>query len=183
MANFAFQKDDRLRTENIHLHNQVECIDNEKDLTWNSKMKEFITEMIHQVKHQPEESWLSKEGITSFEERYDEVLGLAEAEYKINPPVKYYKDGYNLYKRLEKYKDSHLLFLHDRNIDYTNNLSERQLRKFKRKQKQAVTFRSKQSISYICDMLGIIETRKRRGENIFQTMTEIFEHKMTPRLS
>lgn len=160
-----------------------DSIDNETKLTWNVKMKALISEMIHRVKHQSDETWLSEREIASFEERYNELLKLAEAEYTANPPGKYYKEGYNLYERLEVFKESHLLFLRDRAVDYTNNLSERQLRKFKRKQKQAVTFRSNQSISYLCDMFGIIETRKMRGEKIFQTMTEIFKHKKTPQLS
>ena len=79
--------------------------------------------MIHQVKHQSEETWLSEGKIASFEERYNELLSLAKTEYKSNPPGKYYRDGYNLYKRMKKFQASHLLFLHDRNIDYTNNLS------------------------------------------------------------
>lgn len=160
-----------------------DSIDNETVLTWNIKMKELISEMIHQVKHQPDEMWLSEKEIASFEERYNELLKLAEVEYKAHPPGKYYRDGYNLYLRLGVFKESHLLFLRDRTVDYTNNLAERQLRKFKRKQKQAVTFRSDESISYICDMFGIIETRKMRGEKIFQTMIEIFKHKKTPQLS
>ena len=51
-------------------------------------------------------------------------------------------DGYNLYKRLRDYQTDHLYFLSHPEIDYTNNISERQLRKFKRKQKQAVVLRS-----------------------------------------
>lgn len=43
-----------------------------------------------------------------------------------------------LNKRLRDYQDNHLYFLSHPEIDYTNNISERQLRIFKRKQKQAV---------------------------------------------
>ncbi|MCR4640489.1 MAG: hypothetical protein K5697_00485, partial [Lachnospiraceae bacterium] len=46
--------------------------------------------------------------------------------------------GFNLQKRLREFQTEHLYFLSHPYIDYTNNISERELRKFKRKQKQAV---------------------------------------------
>ncbi len=33
----------------------------------------------------------------------------------------YYREGYNLYLRMEKYKENHLLFLHDTRVPANNN--------------------------------------------------------------
>ena len=67
-------------------------------------------------------------------------------------------DGYNLYKRLRDSQNDYLYFLSHHEIDCTNNISECQLRKFKRKQKQAVVLRSDTGGQHICDALTIIET-------------------------
>ncbi|MCL2151656.1 MAG: transposase, partial [Oscillospiraceae bacterium] len=91
------------------------------------------------------------------------------------PPSKYYKDGFNLYKRLRKYRANHLLFLHDWRVPWTNNMSERALRKFKRKQKQVMVFRSFESLDYLCQCMGVIETMRMRDENLFEGIAEIFD--------
>ena len=108
-------------------------------------MKSSIAEIIHTVKSNPD--GLANSAIEDFEIRYDSILKLADDEYCKYPPSELYPDGFNLFKRLRKYKHNHLLFLHHPEVDYTNNLSERCLRKFKRKQKQAVTFRSMQALN------------------------------------
>lgn len=74
----------------------------------------------------------------SFTDEYDNILDVAAEEYKLRPPSKEYLDGFNLQKRLRDYKAAHLYFLTHSDVDYTNNISERGLRKFKRKLKQAV---------------------------------------------
>ena len=62
-----------------------------------------------------------------------------------------YADGYNLYRRMEKFKEAHLRFLYDYTIPTTNNAAERYLRNYKRKQKQAISFRSFTSIEDLCN--------------------------------
>jgi hypothetical protein len=69
---------------------------------------------------------------------------------------------------------NHLYFLNHPEIDYTNNLSERELRKFKRKQKQAVVLRSDTGAQYICDALTIIETAKMQNKNIYDIVEAAF---------
>ena|GEM_PF-3749393 len=53
-------------------------------------------------------------------------------------------------------------------VDYTNNRSERYCRKYKRKQKQAVTFRSLKSGEDYCNVLGVIETGKLKGQSAYR---------------
>ena len=86
------------------------------------------------------------EKISGFEERYLKILETARKEYEDIPANAYYKDGYNLFLRMEKYMQNHLLFLHDFRIPATNNEAERLLSNYKRKQAQALTFRSFESI-------------------------------------
>ena len=67
-----------------------------------------------------------------------------------------------------------LYFLYHPDVDYTNNISERGLRKFKRKQKQAVVLRSDSGGQHICDALTIIETARMQKKNIYDTVEAAF---------
>lgn len=149
-----------------------DSIDNEPELTWNSKMKEFLSSLIHSFKTQ--KSLFNEEYITELEQKYAEIISIAEAEYIKHPPKKYYPNGCNLYKRMDKYRSNHLLFLRHPEVDYTNNLSERSLRKFKRKQLQAVTFRSNKSVEHLCNCMSIIESNRLYDANIFKISQNVF---------
>lgn len=149
-----------------------DSIDNEPDYTWNLQMKEFLSSMIHSVKDR--RSSLTEEEILAFEKQYDKILRIGAVEYTQTPPNKYYRDGFNLHRRMQEYRHNHLLFLRHPEIEYTDNISERALRKYKRKQKQAVTFRSSQSVEFLCDAMSIIETNRLQGANIFQTAQTAF---------
>lgn len=113
--------------------------------------------------------------ISEFEKRYQAVLERARKEYEEIPAGDYYKDGYNLFLRMEKYIQNHLLFLHDPRVPATNNEAERLLRNYKRKQAQAVTFRSFESIDYLCQCMSmLVLMRREEPTNIFDRVSRIF---------
>lgn len=147
-------------------------MENEQGLCWNKKMHDFLSRMIHEVKQA--NRMIPEERVCEYEKEYSGILEEAMQEYESHPPTKYYRDGYNLAKRMLEYQHNHLLFLRHPEVDYTDNLSERLLRIFKRKMKQAVTFRSNQTVEYLCDALGIIETSRARGMNIYDTVRNVF---------
>jgi len=152
---------------------------NEKHLTWNQSMRELIREMIHFRKHldtgdgrNPDE--IDPGRVNELEAKYDNLLELAKTEYDYEPPSEYYKDGYNLYLKLSKYRGEHLLFLHDHRVPWTNSLSERKLRLYKRKQHQVMSFRSFEGLEAFCNTLGVLETLRDHEKNMFEAITEIF---------
>ena len=149
-----------------------DSMDNEPELEWNRKMHSFIENMIHEYKQAGGK--LSQERIGKLRSEYDSILEISREEYENVPPSDYYRDGFNLQKRLREYREAHLYFLEHPQVEYTNNISERGLRKFKRKQKQAVTFRSSRNAGYFCDALGIIETARLRGDSVYQTVKSRF---------
>ena len=120
---------------------------------------------------------MDKKKVAALERQYDKILELAEKEYLDNPPSDYYREGYNLFKRLVKYKESELLFLHDKAVPANNSLAERLARVFKRKQKQMMVFRSRDNFEYVCDSLGILYTLKFEEGNLYNRVTDIFERK------
>lgn len=151
----------------------VSAIENEPHLKWHIQMHSLLQKMIHISKKYKKH--LPKEKKLAFKNEYFDIIALAETEYLANPPSEFFIDGFNLQKRLNKYADSHLLFLEQPEIDYTNNISERCLRKFKRKQKQAVVFRSTSGGECICNALTIIETARLQNQNIYVAVKEAFE--------
>ena len=150
----------------------VGAMENEPGLSWHRQMHSLLQQMIHAFKNR--RSVLSKEKIRLFTEKYEKILSTAAEEYRKHPPEKDFMDGFNLQKRMRIYQDAHLYFLSHPEVDPTNNISERELRKFKRKQKQAVVLRSLSGGQHICDALTIIETARMQHRNIYHTVETVF---------
>ena len=153
---------------------------NEPNLKWNRDMRKLINEMMHfkssldpDDERDPDE--IDPGTVGNFESRYDMILEQAKEEYEWEPPSKYYPDGYNLYKRLVAYRENHLLFLHDRLVPATNNLAERHLRLFKRKQHQVMAFRSWGGLHYLCCSLGVIASLRATGKNLYESLATVFD--------
>ena len=152
-----------------------DSMDNEPDRTWNKEMHGLIQEMIHFRNETLLSCNLDPEKISGFEERYLKILETARKEYEDIPANAYYKDGYNLFLRMEKYMQNHLLFLHDLRVPATNNEAERLLRNYKRKQAQAVTFRSFESIENLCQCMSmLVLMRLEDPANIYDRVSRIF---------
>jgi len=149
-------------------------MENELNLTWNKEMRELLREMIHYRNSLNDDAEPIAEDIAEYRGKYLGILDKARCEYEYEPPSDYYRDGYNLYRRLENYIDNHLLFLSDHRIPATNNLSERLLRLVKRKFKQAMTFRSFENLGYICDGMGVIAALRMQEQNLFSSVSDIF---------
>ena len=135
-------------------------------------MHSLLQKMIHTTKKYVD--GVPPEKADAFTYEYKSILAAAADEYTLHPPAKEYMDGYNLQLKLSKYQKEHLPFLTHPEIDCTNNISERELRKFKRKQKQAVVLRSDLGGQRICDALTIIETARMQEKNIYDIVEEAF---------
>lgn len=150
-------------------------MDNEPERSWNKEMRELIQEMIHYRNSLPEGEAPDEEKVAGYEKAYDRILEDAMEGYKDVPPSPYYRDGYNLAKRLQEKKENHLLFLHNTLVPATNNAAERALRKYKRKQVQAVSFRSMETIEYLCECMSMLALmRQEDGSNVFSRVSEAF---------
>jgi len=155
-----------------------DSMENEPSLTWNTSARSLLKEMIHYRNGIPEGSTADPAKVAEYENRYDVIMQTAEREYTDEPPGKYYKDGYNLFKRMKEEKEKYLLFLHDTRVPATNNLAERCLRTYKRKQAQATVFRSFDSISYLSSGMSVLHSIRRKNDaNVFAAVKKIFEKK------
>lgn len=135
-------------------------IENEPGLEWNRQMLEWVRSAIHYWNGVHKGGASDEDEVSRLEARYGEILKKAKEEYEYEPPSEYFRDGYNLYKRMAEDKDDYLLFLRDPSVEPTNNLAERNGRKFKRKAAQVMGFRSMDGVTYFCDGLSVIQSMK-----------------------
>ena len=152
----------------------LDSIQNEKGLTWSTQMRELLREMIHYRNSLKPDEDLDPIKVEAFEERFGQILDIADREYEYEPPSKYYIDGFNLKERLREFREAHLLFLHNKNVPADNNLAERLLRIFKRKQRQVMSFRSFKSLEYLCQSLTMLARLRNSEANLYESASRIF---------
>ncbi len=158
----------------VHIERYLkDSIENEKNLSWNKQMLELVQEMIHENNMSPE--GVADEKTAAFEARYDAIVQTAAKEYEDEPPSDYYRDGYNLYLRMVKYKHNHLLFLSNPLVEPDNNLCERKARVLKGKINQAISLRSFEHLSYFCECLSVLDHFAADNEgNLYKSVQEVF---------
>ena len=75
---------------------------------------------------------------------------------------------------MENYKSDHLLFMYDFSVPFDNNMSERDLRKVKNRQKMSGGFRKESGNEMYCSILTIVETLKRRNLGFIENLKKLF---------
>lgn len=150
-----------------------DSMENEPERTWNKEMRTLIQEMIHYRNSLEAGTECDELKVSKYEERYREILQKAKEEYDYIPASDYYRDGYNLYLRMDKLMRNHLLFLHDPRVPADNNAAERRLRNYKRKQKQAMSFRSIKNHDYLCKGMSMLVMMRENNCNLFDRISRI----------
>ena len=132
--------------------------------------------MNRERKKQKEEgkSCFSEEKRQEYEKRYAACLekGIEENHCTKHKYAK--REEKTLLAHLEKYRENHLLFLKRFEVPFDNNMSERDLRKVKNRQKMAGGFRKEKGQKMYCRILSIVETLKRRKMNLMAHIKQIF---------
>lgn len=166
---------------NIHVGRYLEeLIQNIKDISWATRMKELIFRMNNTRKIAIcfKLSKFDKGKINEYSQEYDNILKLAMEENK-NIKSSYYKEKANkLYKRLKKYKRNHLYFIKEFKISFDNNLSEQDLGMFKIKRKISGGFRSMRVAKHYVNTLSIIKTSIKRNINPYESIKKIFTNQI-----
>ena len=115
-----------------------------------------------------------EEILYDYEKRYMDLIASGRRENK-QPGHRFAKeDEKALLNRLEKYMHNHLLFLHDFRVPFDDNMSERDMRKVKNRQKMAGGFRKDSGHEMYCAILTIIETLKRRNMGLVENAKKLF---------
>ena len=152
--------------------------ENEPGKSWGTKLEAWISDSVGYW-HEVNDGFRKYDKATAdaYIDSFQEIIRTAREEYEYEPPSKYYKDGYNTYKRMEEKPEDYILFLQDPKVPPTNNVAERAGRKYKRKAHQVMSFRSQEGSNRFCDGLTIMETIKAQGGNLFEELTDRFNRK------
>lgn len=142
---------------------------------WAKKLEELFEKM---YEYSVIQKGTSPKKIATFERKYDSLV--AEG-LKRNPPGTHKSvrgkpknsKAHNLLQRLKTTKDQVLLFLHDPDMPYTNNLAERDIRVMKVQQKISGTFRSVQGAESFCNIRGYISTIRKNKGNVMEALKEL----------
>ena len=119
----------------------------------------------------------TEEELEAFSKKYDEIITSGREENKSTKHAFAQKREATFLNRLEKYKENHLLFMYDFNVDWCNNVSELDLRKAKRHTAVTGGFRTDNGIKYYCNSLSVIESMKKEGMDLWTNIRWIIENK------
>lgn len=157
---------------NVHLCRYLQKNTEETQNKWSRELRSFMNGMNEARKRRKEAGYGNFEAsrIESYEKRYEELIEQGEKENRKTKGRVAKKEEKALLNRLKKYKENHLLFLKDFDIHYSNNMSEKDLRICKSRQKMAGGSRTEAGREMYCDIISCIETIKRRGLNIYQSI-------------
>ena len=160
---------------NVHLERYLLKNSEETRNKWSHDLTMFLKRLNHARNERKEngETCFSKEQLERYSNRYDQILSDGIQANKNTKGRLAKKEEKALLKRLIKYKKNHLLFSYDFRVHYSNNMSEKDLRICKNRQKMAGGFRTASGRQMYCRIISFIETVKRRNINIFQSIKEL----------
>jgi transposase len=154
---------------------------------WASEAFDLFQRMCHAVNEaqRAEKTALPLEDVAAFEAAFDRVLAAGLAYHESLPPFEKPSDvlkgkrgrpakrkGYNLLLRLQKERIGVLRFLSDFRVPFTNNQAERDIRMMKVRKKVSGSFRSKTAADGYATVRSILDTARKKGWGILQTLLE-----------
>lgn len=163
---------------NVHISRYLNgCFENTQN-DWSISMRSFLCSLNEYKKDliSKKEPCIDKLNLDNYSLKYDEILKKGyEQNRKVNS--RYYRqEEKKLLDRLNKYKENHLLFIYDFSMPFDNNLSERDLRHVKNKQKVSGYFKSMKGTQSYLDIKSIISTCKKRGLDFYKEIFNIYEN-------
>lgn len=161
---------------NVHIIRYLRKNSEETKNRWSGELIALLNEMNEARKQRISEgeNGFSEEQIKAYEKKYHELIARGREENHTTAHQYAKREEKTLLNRLEKYSRSHLLFLYDFSVPFENNMSERDLRKAKNRQKMAGGFRKGSGQEMYCSILTIVETLKRRKMGIIENIRQLF---------
>lgn len=163
---------------NVHISRYLKGCNENTNNRWALKMRSFLCSL-NEYKKELKLNGINKienEKLEKYSKRYDEII---EEGYQENKKVKskyLRQDEQRLLNRLKKYKENHMLFLYDFNMPFDNNLSERDLRHIKSKQKISGHFNSMEGIENYLNIKSIIGTCKKQAINFYEIISQLYNN-------
>ncbi len=118
-------------------------------------------------------SAFSEEQLNRYYTLYDHILEIRFKENENTPGKCTRKEEKALLNRLRDDKHNDLLFPSDFQVHFSDNMSKKDLRICKNRQKMAGKFRTAEGRTMYCNILNFVETIKRRELNISQNIIKV----------
>lgn len=168
---------------NVHILRELKGIMEEDKELWAKRMYRLFR-LACRVKNEYTEE-IPKRWIRFISTNYFKIIDEGMLYHKELPPLiqKYpwkpkRRVGYNLLLRLEEYRDETLRFLYIREVPFTNNQAEQDIRMMKVKQKISGCFRSDLGADTFCRVRSFLSTARKQGCNILKSIEETLTGKM-----
>lgn len=160
---------------NAHILRELTCLEEHHNSKWARVFKNYLLS----VYKMPYQSRLSHR--KPIEDRFDKICKIAES---IEPQAKQKAAGQkgrskktkgrNLLERLQREKEAILAFAFHREVPFTNNLGERDIRPAKTKLKVSGGFRSFVGAEYYARIQSFISTARKHDKNVFEQICNTF---------
>jgi len=167
-----------------HLLRELKFIEDSTKYLWATKMKRLLRLSCYIVAKRKDTSILTDTEYEKLQSMYRKILEEGEQEMPPVPEKTGKKgrvarsDAQNLWSRLSKYEDSILMFAKIKEVEFTNNRAERDLRSSKTKQKVAGCFRTAEYAKYFCRITSYIKSMRYRGFSAFEAIGLALEGKI-----
>jgi transposase len=163
-----------------HILRELIFLEEERDSKWAGQVKNLflgIKELVDQAK---EAGAVSLDPIVEkmMETAYDKIVeeGFSLYPSPVRPPGKRGKlkksKERNILERFRDYRKEILAFMYDFDIPFDNNLSERDIRMMKTKQKISGSFRGDDTPMEWCRTRSYISTVRKNGGNVFKSLLD-----------
>lgn len=163
---------------NVHISRYLRGNYENTQNKWSLKMRAFLCSLNEYRKNLKEKGVkkIEKEKLRKYSQRYDEIIEEGYLENKKTKGKYLKQEEKSLLNRLKKYKENHLMFLYIFSVPFDNNLSERDLRHIKSKQKISGHFNSFEGLEIYSNIKSIIGTLKKRGKEFYILINNVFEN-------
>jgi uncharacterized small protein (DUF1192 family) len=160
----------------VHLLRDLKGLRDLERISWAGAMRAFIAQM-NGYKNKDLAAEIKECGpdkLKHFEQEYDELIIRGRMELAEMAVGSFgYDEFRKMLNRLTDYKDNYMLFIRDYKAPFSNNLSERDLRPEKTKEKVSVLFRSWSGLETHVRIRSFLSTLKKRGEDLHRGITRV----------
>lgn len=160
---------------NAHLLRDLESVKEDDHRVWAEQMQKLTLDA-HLLSKR---DLINEQVIAIIEKQYDQIVeeGIKQEPLPVNIPGKRGRKAkgksLNLLECYQKRKKSILLFLHDPNVPFDNNLAERDLRMVKLKQKISGCFRTRTGADTFCRIRSYVSTIKKQNGKVWDALKTI----------
>lgn len=167
---------------NAHLLRELVFAHEELGQKWSKKMIGFLLKVKETVEDvRTTANCLPEDDLRRFERRYKRILKVGDAETPLPSGISRKKRGRpkkgkarSLLERFEQYPKEILAFMYDFRVPFDNNLSERDIRMIKLRQKISGTFRSAEWGKAFCQARSYIATARKNAVNVIEAIKSAF---------